>query len=143
MAAKSVEVVALAEIPQVTPFEAAQIRFAAFGPVRFQQIAGATEVAKFKDLLRRIHVGGVKAHLGQFSSLINAQCSDGRTDEDREQQQRCRGDEARQGGLSPAPTPRSFDTTHGSRMNRFATEETVEFVGQLLSALVAARRLLL
>ena len=76
MAEKSMEVVALTEIPQITPLEATQVRFAGPGPVGFQPIAGATEIAIFQGLLRRNHVGGVGIAAGRERVLLGALAGD-------------------------------------------------------------------
>jgi hypothetical protein len=74
-----------------------------------QQLECAAQLVLLDGLLGEIHVRGVKVLFRTQSLAVDAIDRHGRTDEDRQQQQRGRGDEARQDGFAPAPAPGTLD----------------------------------
>ena len=123
--------IAFAKIPEIKPLEAAPIRFAGCGSMRFQQTQGAAEVALVPGVLRQIHVGVVKILIGAFAILLSAlrilvamlmlsgfrlcvvhrlpPLPQGAAEAKREDQDQG-GAETRQGRFAPAPTPGVLET---------------------------------
>src|SRR5436190_21327817 len=118
--------------------------------MRLQPTEGIAEIAVIPGALCRTHIGVVTIlvspialTLRRITCLRDSKSCDRRANGDGEEQQNGRRAENGDGRFAPAPSPKPFDTTDRTRLNSFPVEETDEFIGQFLSAWVAARRFLL
>src|ERR1041385_6518424 len=111
--------------------------------MRPEQLLRTLQAAFVPGLMAPVHVGCIKIlPRAQLRPTYPAELpGDAReSDGDREEQ---RHSQAGHEWIAPTPTPGAFNPRNGPCMDRFVAEKTAEFVGQLLSALIAARRLLL
>jgi hypothetical protein len=94
-----------------------------------------------QGLRRQLHFGGIQVPLCLTSGAVDAEDRDWRTEDDDEQEDEDEGAECGKRGLSAAPAPDLFGSSHRSRLNRFVIEEAAQFVGEFLRGHVAAQAL--
>src|SRR5262245_24220434 len=133
---------ALALLPEITPFPAAQVRLARPRPMTIQEPPCSPKIIDAQGLLGQVHVRNVSIAAQFVRAQLRPTPLPRHTREAEQEAHRGRGAQPRHDGFAPAPAPNLFQPADRSRQNGFVVEEMTEIVCQRLRSRVPFPRLL-
>src|SRR4051812_27215975 len=134
MSRQAKQFITLALLPQITPLEAAQVRFARFGNLSVQQIERLPPVILLESSLYGADISGIKVLSGDECFLPGAVPLPehaAQAERQREIQQDQRRGQCR---LAAAPSPDLVGCAQRPSLNRFTADEPAQVFGQSLGA---------